>query len=402
MQVLMQGSPPPLSLPRAKRPSVNVHIYPSQLSNEMRMEKIARSIAELGVFARVELVGIREATQPDFEMREGFIVRRISRPQCAGPRILQKIVQTMGWSWRVFQDLRGEDIKCVNSHSLSVLPLGVCLKVWHGARLIYDTHELETEVSTAKGRTRWLYKALERLFIGWTDEVIVVSDSIADWYRRTYGIRRPMVVRNVPAVPVGGLPAADPALWRERFGIPANHLIFIYQGGLFQSRRIEQLIRVFARAKPDRHIVFMGYGELETAVRAAAAQYANIHFAPAVKPADVLRHTAGADVGLVGVENVCLSYYYSLPNKLLEFLLAGIPALMPGFPEMMRVTESSGCGWAVGESDADWLGAVNAITSEQAAAGKQAARSAGARLSWQHEAFVFGKLYRSQFVLGSV
>lgn len=356
------------------------------------MEKLAKSIGGFGAFDHVDLVGVAATGLPGEEERGGYRLRRFGRVEIGWPRALRKAVATLDWSRRVYRALQGEKITYVNSHSLAVLPLAALLKHRHGSRLIYDTHELETEVSTARGPVRWLYKLLERFFIGSADQVVVVSESIADWYEQEYGIARPVVVRNVPEVS-GARPEANPGLWRERFGIPADHLVFIYQGGLFKGRRIEQLLRVFAEAKPDRHIVFMGYGQLQPEVELAAARHRNIHFAPAVKPDEVLRHTAGADVGLVGVENICLSYYYSLPNKLFEFLLAGIPALMPAYPEMVRLTEGSGSGWVVGEDDAQWRQAINALTHEQVAAGKLAARRTGESLSWQTEASQLVEIY---------
>jgi glycosyltransferase involved in cell wall biosynthesis len=373
---------------------LNLHLYPSSLLHEVRLEKICRSISGLGVFSRVEMIGVHQEKLAAIEDRGGVTLRRLPRRHWGGPGALRKIVQTLDWSRRVLGTFRREDVRCVNSHSLAVLPLGVFLKLRHGARLVYDTHEFETEVTSARGPVRWLYKTLEWTFIRWADEVVVVSDSIADWYAQNYGIARPVVVRNVPEVPAAGLPSADPALWRKRFKIPANHLIFIYQGGLFPGRRIEQLIRVFAQAKPDRHVVFMGYGELEGVVQAAAARHANIHFAPAVAPADVLRHTAGADVGLVGVANICLSYYYSLPNKLFEFLLAGLPAIMPAFPEMVRTAEATGCGWTVGEDDADWLEAVNSLDWSAVNLAQIRAREAAAGFSWAREEQKLKPLYQ--------
>ncbi len=375
--------------------AVNVHLYPSPLLHETRMERICRFIAGTQAFSRIEMIGVGRDGLPTVEMRQGYLIRRLPRWQPPGPVAARKAVQTIDWSRRVLRTLWQEDVRCVNSHSLAMLPLGVLLKWRHGARLIYDAHELETEVATARGAVRVIYKAIERLLIRQCDGVVVVSDSIADWYLREYGIGRPTVVRNVPDAPADGLPAANPNLWRGRFGIPSDHLVFIYQGGLSRGRRIEQLIRVFAVAKPDRHVVFMGYGELETVVREAAERYANIHFAPAVRPDEVLRHTAGADVGLVGVENVCLSYYYSLPNKLFEFLLAGIPAIMPDFPEMKRVAAETGCGWVVGEEDAAWLAMVNGIEGPALAAAKACARQSAASFSWREEERSLSSLYRA-------
>lgn len=371
---------------------LNIHIYPSPLTHETRMEKIARAISRLEVFDGVELLGISAPGLPVHEQRAGFTLRRFGRMSMRGPRLLRKALATLDWSRRVYVSLRDCRVACINCHSLAVLPLAVALKFRHGSRLIYDTHELETEVSTSIGLTRWLYRGLEWLFIPYTDAVVVVSDSIADWYAKAYGIARPVVVRNVPEL-VGLPPARNRELWRNRFGIPAEHLIFIYQGGLFRGRRVEQFLRVFAQVKPDRHIVFMGYGDLQADIELAVARRPNIHFAPAVAPADVLRHTAGADVGLVGVENICLSYYYSLPNKVLEYLLAGVPALMPSYPEMVRFTRCRGAGWIVGEADADWLEAINRLTPSQVASGYQTAVVGRETLSWKTEATHLEQLY---------
>jgi glycosyltransferase involved in cell wall biosynthesis len=372
------------STPRSRGGGINAHLYPSVLLHEARMERICRAIVRLGSFACVEMIGVQEESLPVTEVEEGVFVRRLPRRDWGGPRTFRKAVQTLDWSRRVLGMLRHEDVRCVNSHSLAVLPLGVALKFLHRARLVYDTHELETEVSSARGARRWLYKLMEWVFIRWADDVYVVSDSIADWYAHTYRIVRPVVVRNVPDVRAGS-PSPDQRLWRARFGIPAEHLVFIYQGGLGPGRRIEQLLRVFTQAQPDRHVVFMGYGALEEMVRTAAATRPNIHYASAVPPADVLRHTAGADVGLVGVENVCLSYYYSLPNKLMEYLLAGLPALMPNYPEMRKVVETTGCGWTVGESDSDWIAAVNRLDWATTSAAQARARTAAGSFSWQEE-----------------
>lgn len=291
------------------------------------------------------------------------------------------------YEWRRSLLALAHEIKpaVVVAHSFGPLAAAISVKKHTGARLLYDAHELETERNGLSGLTQVVDKLLERRLIRHCDAVTVVCDSIADWYARAYGMPRPVVVRNVPELKAAR-PAANPRLWRERFNIPDDHFVFIYQGGLFRGRRIEQLLRVFEQAKPDRHIVFMGYGGIQVEVENAAKQHHNIHYAPAVKPDEVLRHTAGADVGLVGVANVCLSYYYSLPNKLFEFLLAGVPALMPAYPEMVCATQGSGCGWVVGEKDEDWLEAINALTAEQVVAGKQAAQAAGAGLSWRNEA----------------
>ena len=203
-----------------------------------------------------------------------------------------------------------------------------------------------------------------------------------------------MVVRNVPDVRIQRL-GADREILRQRFSIPDASVVFIYQGVLSPGRRVEQLLRVFGRVGDARHIVFMGYGPLEGMVREAASVRANVHFLPAVPPNEVLRYSAGADVGICGVENTCLSYFYSLPNKLFEYLLAGVPALVPRWPELLRVVEQNGFGWVVGDSDEAWISAVTETNRAAADALRPRVLAGASEYSWEREEGRLLTVYRT-------
>lgn len=365
---------------------VCLHIFLTMAKQESRFLREAASLLKSGLCREVQLAAKWEPGLPEHEELEpGVKVWRVKLRTLGLPKSLPwQLLKHVEWKARILRHAREVRPNLLVAHSLGALSTAVACKRKTGAPLIYDAHELETERNGLNGFRQTLNRWVERRLIRECDGVMVVSDSIADWYVRTYRIPRPAVVRNIPEVR-GESSSPNPRLWRDRFGIPADHLIFIYQGGLFRGRRIEQLLRVFAQASSDRHVVFMGYGELEPLVRAAAVRQPNIHYAAAVKPDQVLRHTAGADVGMVGVENVCLSYYFSLPNKLMEYLLAGLPALMPEYPEMVGVAQQTGCGWTVGESDSDWLAAVNRVDWPAVRAGKLQARAAAGCFSWREE-----------------
>lgn len=361
-----------------------LHIFLTTAKQESRFLREAASLLKAGLCSEVQLAAKWEpGLAENEELAPGVEVHRIRLKTLDFPKsFCWQLLKHAEWKARIVRHACKVRPNLLVAHSLAALPTAVACKRKTGAPLIYDAHELETERNGLRGFRQKADRWIERRLIRECDGVAVVSDSIADWYARSYQIARPEVVRNIPAVQARH-PAENSDVWRKRFSIPAGHFVFIYQGGLFKGRRIEQLLRVFAVAQPDRHIVFMGYGEMQAEVEAAAKKYANIHYAPAVKPDEVLQHTAGADVGLVGVANVCLSYYYSLPNKLFEFLLAGIPALMPNYPEMVQAVNGSGCGWTVGESDAEWLDAINRLDWSAVKEGKTLA--AAKTFSWEEE-----------------
>ena len=233
----------------------------------------------------------------------------------------------------------------VNPHSLPVLPAAVVTRVFTRARIIYDTHELESETMGASAVRRRVGRLLERAFVPMCAAIVVVNNSIGEWYRQRHPRARVVVVRNVP--PRTFVPDAPSTRLRDLCGVPVDHLLFLYQGTIGEGRAVGLVLDVFERAAPDRHVVFLGYGELEDDVRRVAASHSNVHFLPGVAPSDLLDYTSSADVGLCLIENRCLSYYLSLPNKLFEYIVAGVPVIVSAFPEMTEIVESTGSGWAI-------------------------------------------------------
>jgi len=141
------------------------------------------------------------------------------------------------------------------------------------------------------------------------------------------------------------------------------------------------------------HLVVMGYGALEDEVKEAAAKASNIHFQPAVPPDEVLYYTSSADIGLCLIENTCLSYYYSLPNKLFEYLLSGLPVLVNDMPEQRRIVEEFKCGWVVPESQSEQEKLLLSIDSDQFEARRVGAIRAGESFNWEDEAAKLRELY---------
>lgn len=355
----------------------NLHAYPAAMRHESRILKGTRSIAEAGLFDKV-LIAAREA--PARAGREKLAAgREIWRLPV---RSRNKLLRHIEWMARVYLKFRRETIACVNCHSLSVLPLGVLFKRFHGARLVYDAHELETETAVMRGARRAISRLVERWLIGDVDRVIVVSESIARWYRERYGIDNVSVVRNIPEPGPNG----DGVGLKQRLGLPRDALLFLYQGLLDDGRGIRLLVRAFAGGDPSRHVVFMGHGALERTVRDEAARHPNIHFHESVAPHDVVAAARGADVGLALIEDVCLSYRLCLPNKLFEYVAAGLPVIVSDFPDMGAFVDANGCGWRTTADAAAVRALVSRLTVAEIRERAARAESAARALRWSDEA----------------
>ena len=375
---------------------LNVHIYPSTFINESRIIKICGTLRDHHVFSDVMVIALWKIGLPREEkLGCGLRVVRIA-PLFGGslPGILGKIVKAISWYVAVLNALRGQAISCFNCHSLPVLPLSVGIKFWKKCALIYDTHELETETATSKGGRKMLMRLVERVFIGSADAVSVVNRSIADWYAKAYALKRVYVVKNVPVRTE--TPLVRTGLLRRAIGLnPLDAQLFIYQGLLSKGRGIELLIQVFSDLSKDRHIVFMGYGELEGTIRRVSQSNPNIHFLAAVPPERVKDYTVDADVGLSLIENVCLSYYLCLPNKLFEYAACGVPSIVSSFPEMGRFIDEFECGWKCVPEHMALKVLIESITPSELAGKRANTENARSRNDWQGEVPTLLALYQS-------
>jgi glycosyltransferase involved in cell wall biosynthesis len=69
-----------------------------------------------------------------------------------------------------------------------------------------------------------------------------------------------------------------------------------------------------------------------------------IHFHGAVPQHELLRFTASADAGLIPYQATCLNNLYCTPNKLFEYIAAGLPIVACDLPELRRVIGDNGIG----------------------------------------------------------
>jgi glycosyltransferase involved in cell wall biosynthesis len=370
----------------SSRPLTVLHLQDGDYRYASRVLKEARAALNSGLASRVWLLGLSvEGLQKYEEIAPGLHVQR----SVSGlSRRVRGVIPTMfrlAVLWRRFySEGRLLEPDLIHCHSVGALVPSVALGLYHSVPVLYDAHELESQAGQSRA-AGLLALILEKALLRRTSSVICVSDSIADWYASKFSLRRPVVVRNIPD---GELRPAlrGASLLRSRFRIPDDHYVYLYQGALSRGRRIEQLLRVFSRAPRERHIVFMGYGELQCEIDRVSRTTPNVHYHPAVPPDRILAHTMGANVGICGGENVCLSYYYSLPNKLFEYLHAGLPILIPKFPEMANVVRQHGCGWAIGESDEEWLEAVCSLSWEDISLAAVGSRAASQSYTWRAEA----------------
>jgi glycosyltransferase involved in cell wall biosynthesis len=284
----------------------------------------------------------------------------------------------------------------VHAHDAAMLLPGLLGARLTGARLVYDSHELATGVPYRDGAWARFVAGIERLAVPRASAVMTVSEGIAEQIQKRYGLaRRPTVVRNVCALP----PAPRTGELRRCVGIGDAPMI-LHQGATAPDRGCEVLVRAVT-AVPGAHLVFLG-DEGHPGFNATLASLAHsldvtdrVHFAPSVQPERLLGVTAEADVGVSLLQDTCENHRLALPNKVFEYVAAGVPVVVSDLPELARLIDRHPIGETVPAHDPS---AVAAGIRRQLAPGAKAAaeqplREAAAALSWIRERTRLTDLY---------
>ena len=374
----------------------NLHISLTEFRNESRVLKETNSILNNNIASKIYIASLYTNDLEEEKIyKDNLILNRFNlSSRRFNKNLFIQVLKYLEFIFRVSFFYRKKNIKMVNIHSIALLPLGLLLKYLYKAILVYDTHELETEINGLKGMRKKLAKFMEKRLIKKCDIIFVVSENIADWYENEYNIKRPVVVKNAPRL----IDTKKTNHFRENLSIKEDSIIVLYQGGLSKGRGIDLLLECFKKRDDDKVvIVFMGYGQLEEEIKNVSKERINIFFHPAVSPEIVLEYTASADIGISFIENICLSYYYCLPNKLFEYAMVGLPVIVSNMKEMKELVEKYNMGIVVVDNKLESINnAIDKILQSDIKQMKQNSRRCAEENSWAEQEKKMIKEYKKR------
>lgn len=260
---------------------------------------------------------------------------------------------------------------------------------FRGKPLFYDSRELFRYLAGLKGKQKVqrLLAWIENQYIRDCDKVIVTGRMDAEVLIEDYGLPEGkfILLRNLPHS-VGTLKSLD---IRAKFGFPGDSIILIYQGVILNGRGLKILIKALKQLEKTC-LVIMGDGDLKSELESRIENEGlteRVVFTGTIPQSDILSYTAAADIGCTLIENISKSYYYALPNKMFEYIAAGIPVLASNLPQMMQIIDEFGVGKYVDPEDIESV--VAGIKELSDSGRKQAiaenARKAHLELNWEAE-----------------
>lgn len=271
--------------------------------------------------------------------REGHVQRELR----ALLRLARLLVRAARLRW-VGRTLR---VGVVHANDLDTLPAGFLLARRSGARLVYDAHELYSEFESPAPRIAGrLMRLLEGSLARRADTVVTVSDGMALELQARLRLREPpLVVLNAPRRAEAPPPRAA-----------GGPLRVVYQGGLGPGRSLEDLLDA-ARADGVELTIRIRMADPST-LRAEVERRGlaeRVRVADPVPPDAVLEALSEFEVGVIVDRALTRNSELSLPNKLFEYLMAGLAVVAPHLETIGPLLEGERVGVTYDPSDPDGL-----------------------------------------------
>lgn len=213
-----------------------------------------------------------------------------------------------------------------------------------GIPLVYDSHEIFCEVPElqANPAKKRIWEKLEGWIVPKLKYGITVNQSIANYFSNKYKV--PFIfVRNIP-----DYTKIEQLKSRAGLGLPTGKKIVILQGaGINVQRGAEELVEAFTYLDENYMLLIVGSGDVIGQLKENVLQFKlqdKVKFVDKI-PASELRHyTANANLGVTIDKDTNLNYHFSLPNKVFDYMHAGIPVLATRLPEIELVVEGNNIG----------------------------------------------------------
>ena len=282
--------------------------------------------------------------------------------------------------------------KFINPHSVSILPLALIIKFFKKKiKLIYDTHELETEISGMSFVRKFITKIVERLCIHFCDKIVVVSPSIKEWYRKRYNHKQIFIIRNLPLID-----EIKNKNYSNKFfelNLIQKKLTFCYHGLLSSDRDVINIAQFFKNNPNYGQVIFIGFGDLRDYIIKLSDNNKNIFFVEPMKFNELINFIKNVDITFSLFTSRSLNEVYALPNKMFESFCAKTPVIVNECGEASEIIKYYNVGWTIKNINYDLKNIINLLTKRELQEKSRNIEKMMKVLNWSKEEKELKKVY---------
>ncbi|MBX3598213.1 MAG: glycosyltransferase family 4 protein [Rhizobiaceae bacterium] len=214
-----------------------------------------------------------------------------------------------------------------------------------GKKVIFDAHEdLPAQILTKPYIQPYLRKLIagltdkvERFVARKIDAVVGATPSISHKFA-AIGVRRTVDINNFPLE--GELVSADRAAEGSR--------AVCYVGGISAIRGIAELVEAMALTRTDARIILAGsFGPASLRADMVAKPGWNAVDEVGQVNRDAVREILGKSIAGLVTYLPAPNHVHAQPNKMFEYMSAGVPVIASDFPLWREIVEGNDCGLLV-------------------------------------------------------
>jgi glycosyltransferase involved in cell wall biosynthesis len=392
----------PTSSQPVPRVKVSIHAVREARSNA-RVMQIAGALTEAGF--DVSLVDIEtHASLPVEEHVQGFKLQHIILPDWLTSRRFEPLFIFKALQAFVLSTLRliHDDADIYHANDVTAMPATFIAALVRRKPLIFELIDLqfpvpETGLSFWR-RLGWFVSLMHKVILPRCAAVIVTSPLHGEEMQRRFHMPPYTVIRNIP--PYRAVQKTEHL--RQYLGLNARSRIVLYQGYIQGSRGLDVLVRAASLFEKDIVFIMMGgsVGTTQEMLEALMREYNvedRVKIIPPVPYEELFEWTASADIGVVLSAQDSFNLKRSLPNKLFEYIMAGLPVVSAPMEAVEEVITHYDIGYVVPSfSPTDVAEAINSLLSNTAEYERMREHTVQAvqELCWEQESQRLVQLYK--------
>ena len=359
----------------------------NDLVTDQRVNKSCLTLQKMGY--EVLLVGRKQRKSPPMDERT-YQTHRMRLLFEKGPLFYAE------YNIRLFLFLLFHKADLLLSNDLDTALPNYFIAQWKGIKMIYDSHEYFTETPELVNRPRVqkVWKRIEGFVVPRLKEMITVCDSIAELFEQQYGIKC-HVVRNIP--PMAALP---PRGDKKTLGLPEDkHLLVLQGSGINIQRGAEELVESM-KYLDDCFLMIIGGGDVLPVLKNMVSVWHledSVRFLPRMPYQQMMAYTQLAELGFILDKDTNLNYRFCLPNKLFDFIQAGVPIVASHLVEIEKIITKYNIGLFIPDHAPQSIATtIRAGLSDavQRDGWRQGLARAAEDLCWEHEQQTLIEIYK--------
>jgi len=343
----------------------------------------------------------RIARTADVLVNMGFEVIMVGRRKYDSPAMPARVYETirMRLLWekgplfyaeyniRLFFLLLARPADLLVSNDLDTLLPNYLVHKIKQTPIVYDSHEYFTATPELVDRPKVqrIWKRIEKTIVPKLKNCITVNASIAKLFEEEYNVPF-KIVRNIP-----NRSANSGFSSRRTLGLPEDKKIVLIQGsGINVQRGAEEAVEAMQYIN-NVLLMIIGGGDVLPLLKKMVADLSlqqKVLFVPRQTPENLAGYTACADIGLTIDKDTNINYRFSLPNKLFDYIYAGIPILATPLVELKNIIQKYEIGDFIENHDPEYIAdkIKNMLANESRLAMYKAnTQKAAAELNWENE-----------------